>query len=88
LWVSKDTTMRDRTIAISRPPGSRRPGVHSSACESAAEEVARQFTPEQIDLDDLAQAVRALLGEGNTPHTDLLLSGHRGSHVVGANDTP
>ena len=57
--------------------------------ESVRLEVVREFTPEQIDLDDLALAVRVLLGDrsaGAAPHLDLLSPRHRASHVVGADD--
>jgi len=80
--------MRDRSVAISNRPASPRHSASHPVRDSAGPEVARQFTPEQIDLDDLAQALRALLGERISPHPDLLLAGHRGSHVVGADDTP
>ena len=75
--------MRSRSYAISRRTGApRRPA------ESVGLEVVREFTPKQIDLDDLAQAIRVLLGDGTAPQPHLLSPGHRGSHVVGANDAP
>jgi hypothetical protein len=73
--------MREQSRAISMRPRSKRPPA-----ESLGLEVLREFTPEQIDLDDLAQAMRGLLGEGSAPHPHLLSSRRRGSHVVGAND--
>jgi hypothetical protein len=75
--------MRDHSLAISRRPRSKRPPA-----ESVGLEVLREFIPEQVDLDDLAQAMRALLGEGSAPHPHLLSSRRRGSHDVGANDAP
>ncbi len=81
--------MRDRSFSTSTRPRSQQLRTHSAASESARLEVARQFEPQQIDLDNLAQAIRSLLAEGspaNPPHPDLLSSRHRGSHVVGAND--
>ena len=57
--------------------------------------IARLFTPSDLDLDDLAEAIRLLLGDdgarrsGAPNHTDgnLLSSSVRGSHVVEATET-
>ena len=56
--------------------------------------VAWTFTPLDLDIDDLAEAIRQLLepdtGASNeAPHQpidDLLSFPHRGTHVVGENE--
>ena len=91
LWVSeKDTTMRDRSFAISRPLRSRRLPARRPAGEFTGLEVARHFTPEQLDLDDLARSdsPASLAKARRTASRSLLLAGHRGSHVVGNEDAP
>ena len=75
--------MRDRSFATQRRPGSQ---PHSAPRPVSL--VAREFTPEQLDCDDLAQALRGLLGEPIAPDPDLLLASHRVSHVVGAEEAP
>jgi hypothetical protein len=65
--------------------------VHESRC---AAPVARVFTPAELDLDDLAEAIRHLLGPeprppeeaSNQPNDNLLSFPHRVSHVVGENE--
>ncbi|MGA2580044.1 MAG: hypothetical protein ABSH24_28935 [Bryobacteraceae bacterium] len=55
----------------------------------------RLFTPAQLDLDDLAEAIRSLLGPGSILQTTspggtnpaLLLFRRRGTHVVEATET-
>jgi len=53
-------------------------------------EITRSFFPDQIDLDDLAEAIRLLLNPdeesdgGRGRDRDLLLPRRRASHVVGA----
>jgi hypothetical protein len=57
--------------------------------------VARIFSPADLDLDDLAEAIRFLLGPPSTPqisptghpNPDLLSSPHRATHVLEANET-
>jgi hypothetical protein len=56
--------------------------------------VARIFSPADLDLDDLAEAIRFLLGPPSTPQSgpslqpnpDLLSSPRRATHVVGENE--
>jgi len=58
--------------------------------------VARLFAPSELDLDDLAEAIRSLLGPAippqigpsSRPQPELLSLPRRGSHVVEANETP
>jgi len=60
------------------------------------QEVVRNFTPGELDFDDLAEAIRCLLGNEPASETqrpsgsdpDLLLPRPRVSHVVGATKTP
>ena len=88
--------MRDRSRASSRHPRSTGLRAPHSALDGVVPEVARQFAPEQIDLDQLAEAIRSLLGEPNeprpqapaAPNPDLLLVRRRGSHVVRAKTKP
>lgn len=55
-----------------------------------AASVARLFAPSDLDLDDLAEAIRSLLRPGPEPQDDaadepdrnLLSFAHRGTHVV------
>lgn len=75
--------MRSRSNAIAR-----RPHLKQPAAESVGLEVVREFIPDQTGLDDLAQAIRVLLGDGTAPQPHLLSPAHRGSHVVGASDAP
>jgi hypothetical protein len=57
--------------------------------------VARIFSPSDLDLDDLAEAIRQLLGPDisaredalHQPNGDLLSLARRGTHVVGENET-
>ena len=56
--------------------------------------VARNFQPSELDLDGLAEAIRSLLGPGQTgqiepyfqQRSDLLSSRNRVTHVVEANE--
>ena len=58
--------------------------------------VARLFTPADLDLDALAEALRLLLGPDHTPRkdrpnrpdSDLLSFPRRVTHVVEATETP
>ena len=62
----------------------------------SAAPVARLFTPAELDLDDLAEAIRSLLepagqpqiGLAIRPKPDLLSFPRRGTHVVEATGTP
>jgi hypothetical protein len=62
----------------------------------AAATVARQFAPTELDIDDLAEAVRPLLAldeprQSAAPDqaiSALLSHRKRGSHVVTENDAP
>ncbi len=83
--------MRDRLFATSKRPRPTRLSVPRPSGHSIAPGITRQYEPRQIDLDDLAQAIRGLLGDGSTanpPQPDLLSGRHRGSHVVGADHNP
>jgi hypothetical protein len=73
---------------------------HRSEPEARAERIGecinRQFNPDDLDLDHLAEAIRLLLSPDRRPdlkyanrlQPDLLLPPRRGSHVVGARRTP
>jgi hypothetical protein len=94
LWVSRDTTMRHRP----------QPRTSSKTCGDApslltpdrAATVARIFSPSELDLDDLAEAIRSLLGPSIVPQIespgrpapDLLPARPRVTHVVEATQTP
>jgi hypothetical protein len=57
--------------------------------------VARLFNPSELDLNDLAEAIRSLLGSGGIPQTNspggpnraLLLFPRRVTHVLEATET-
>jgi len=55
-------------------------------------QLAREFQPESLDLDHLAQAVRKLLGADaglpEEPDSDLLSPRAGVTHVVGVNGKP
>jgi hypothetical protein len=55
-----------------------------------AEHVARLFSPSELDLDDLAEAIRSLLGPSSVspghPDPDLLPVPRRVTHVVEATE--
>jgi hypothetical protein len=56
--------------------------------------VARIFSPSELDIDDLAEAIRQLLGPSigapeevlHQPNSDLLSFPRRVTHVVGENE--
>jgi len=52
--------------------------------------VERIFRPDEVDLDDLAEAIRPLLAHGGTPsrRVDLLSGPTRVTYVVEANRIP
>jgi hypothetical protein len=69
-------------------------GVQSAGLPSP---VARIFTPAELDLDGLAEAIRLLLRSSppgpqgdpsNQPDRNLLSSPCRGTHEVGENEAP
>jgi hypothetical protein len=92
--VSRDTTMRNRRQPRSNPK--HRSDVQSLAESDRAAAVARQFNPSELDLDDLAEALRSLLGPSSLPQTaspgrqdpDLLPAPPRVTHVVEATQAP
>jgi len=53
-------------------------------------QVERIFRPDEVDLDDLAEAIRPLLAHGGTPsrRVDLLSGPTRVTYVVEANRIP
>jgi hypothetical protein len=83
--------MRDR-----RQPRSNKEHLSDAPLAGAvhAAPVARVFAPTDLDLDDLAEAIRSLLGParrpeiGQTgrPNSDLLSLPRRGTHVVEARE--
>jgi hypothetical protein len=86
--VEKDTTMRDR--------GFKRPHIpRASDLILIQQEVVREFTSGDVDIDELAEAIRLLMERapaartdvGRRPDPDLLLPRRRATHVVGA-ETP
>jgi hypothetical protein len=94
LWVSRDTTMRNRRQLRSNPK--RRSDVKSLPEANCAAPVARLFSPSELDLDDLAEAIRSLLGPGSglpiaspgRPDPDLLPVPPGVTHVVEAPQAP
>jgi hypothetical protein len=56
--------MRDRSFGLSKRPRPTRLPAPPLADHSIAPGITRQYEPERIDLNDLAQAIRCLLGEG------------------------
>lgn len=86
--------MRDRRQPRSSSERTRiLPGLTEATCVRVQPQVSRIFTPDEIDLDDLAEAIRSLLDEPrgnsrNRPQPDLLSSSPRGTHVVEANEAP
>ena len=80
--------MRDRRQARSN----RRHGTDAQAVDGVyrAAPIARLFSPSDLDLDELAEAIRLLLGDDgvrrsegpNQPDGNLLSLPGRGSHVV------
>ena len=76
-----------------------RPTRDAHAIQSAdrPSPVARIFTPAELDLDDLTEAIRLLFGSDprgplgdvpNQPDDNLLSFPRRGTHVVEANEAP
>jgi hypothetical protein len=84
--------MRDRR----QPRSNRRhrTNVHALDGIYRAAPIARIFTPSELDLDDLAEAIRLLLGDNaarrseapDQPDSNLLSSPGRGSHVLEATE--
>jgi hypothetical protein len=81
----------------SRNRGSNRrtgpPLLAAPGAETIQPHIQRSFRPDEIDVDDLAEAIRVLLGRNGSPRTDsrnlsdpdLLFLAPRVSHVVEAN---
>jgi hypothetical protein len=79
--VEQDTTMRDRIHRANHT--STRPGGDPEQV-LVQQEIVREFSPGDFDLDDLAQAIRQLLD----PDTrDLHSADHRATHVMGRKAT-
>jgi hypothetical protein len=80
--------MRIRQYAASKPDE-----IPAAECAVAVE---RRFTPSDLDLDDLAEAIRVLLGPenalstgaSNQPDSALLSSETRAIHVWEAKEAP
>jgi hypothetical protein len=86
--------MRDRRQA--RPNSNSQNNVQAPTVFSCgAGQVERLFRPEELDVDDLAEAIRSLLGPNSPPEIgspsrpdpDLLSLPPRGTHVVEAAGT-
>ena len=88
--MSKDTPMRDRQ----KPRTNSKPHIDRRALpeQDRTAPVVRIFSPSELDLDDLAEAIRSLLeesagqpqvGPSSRPNPDLLSFPRRVSHVVG-----
>ena len=76
--------MRDRRQA--RPNSNTEKSFHAHVVPArAAVPFERVFRPEELDVDDLAEAVRALLEHDGAQH--LLSLPPRGTHVVEATET-
>jgi hypothetical protein len=91
--VEYGTTMRERRQA--RPNSNTQNNVQAPAVSSCgAVQVERVFRPDDLDLDDLAEAIRSLLGPSSPPQSgspscpgpDLLSLLPRVTHVVEANE--
>jgi hypothetical protein len=87
--VEDDTTMRDRRQPRTIPE--LRSDVQAIPESDYPPPMARIFSPSDLDLDDLAEAIRSLLGPTSPPRVgppsspkrDLLSFPRRVSHVVG-----
>ena len=92
LWVSRDTTMRN--LRQPRTNLKHRSDLPLDAKPQGAAPVSRLFSPSELDLDDLEEAIRSLLGPTIVPQRvspccpdpDLLLVRPRVSHVVEATE--
>ena len=82
MGVEPDTTMRDRRQASSNS-NTNNDSQAPRASALGAVQVERIFQPEELDLDGLAQAVRALLEHGGTA-PPLLSAAPRETHRVEA----
>lgn len=93
--MSKDTTMRNRRKPRTNPEPHSEAHAFSEP-DRAAAPIVRIFSPAELDLDDLAGAIRSLLGPSGPPQIrprrrptpDLLSPSRRVSHVVEANKAP
>lgn len=89
MGVEPDTTMRNRRQPRTIPE--LRSDVQALPESDYPPPMARIFNPSDLDLDDLAEAIRSLLGPTSlpqisvpmSPKRDLLSFPRRGSHVVG-----
>ena len=94
--VEQDTTMRGRPLAGSKRRRSDSHPLVMSSRGPASPRVVRLFRPDEINLDDLAEAIRYLLGDGtaaqivspSAPNTHLLFFPDRGTDVVEATRRP
>ena len=82
--VEPDTTMRDRRRAGSNSYTNNDLQAPAAFALELAQ-VERIFRPEELDVDNLVEAVRALLEHDGAPH--LLSLPPRGTHVVEATGT-
>ena len=57
MGVETDTTMHDQLAD----------GIPTAPETEPAPSFRRQFTPTELDIDDLAEAIRQLLGPGQAP---------------------
>ena len=85
MGVEADTTVRDRRQARSNS-NTDNDLQSSAAFTPEPAQVERIFRPDGTDLDDLAEAVRALLEHGGKA-SHLLSVAPRGTHVVEAAGT-
>ena len=84
MGVEQDTTMRDRFQRADHR--SRQLGPVPAAEHALVhQEMVREFGSCDVDLDDLAQAIRRLLDSGTD--ADLLSPDRRATHVMGREAT-
>ena len=94
MGVEPDTTMRDRREAKTNPNTDKRLQAPGAPAPSAVP-FERIFQPDSLDLYDLAEAIRLLLGRSlgpqiasaSRPDAHLLSVRHRVTHVVEATGT-
>lgn len=89
-----DSTSEKPTAATQEHPSDRM-SSQEIVQRSNIEGLTRIFSPSEVDLDDLAEAIRSLLGPTNVPqigapnrpNPDLPSLPRRGTHVVEATET-
>jgi hypothetical protein len=83
--------MRDRSFGTAKRPQPSRFSPPRLDGHAIGPSITRLYEPKQIDVDELAEAIRGLIGrpgEANPAHCDLLSGHRRGTHGVGADHNP